>query len=116
MLPHRAGSKRMVRGGVRSRPDAWQHPRGHRRKCAGGSHRIAKMQREGLGTNDDSELYFETQHNCTGKRTLGSLARAVSEARAGASDGGRSAAVNGQNTVLPSHSGLTEGRVRSVRS
>ena len=84
MLPHRAGSQRMVRGGVHSRPDTWQTPA---EMC--GSHMTAKMQREGLGTSDDLELYFETQHNGKGKGTLGSLARAVSEARAGVSNGGR---------------------------
>ena len=34
MLPHRAGSQRMARGGVSSRPDAWAHPGGHRRNKA----------------------------------------------------------------------------------
>ena len=64
MLPHRAGSQRMARGGVSSRPDAWAHPGGHRRKMCGGAAwpagvlgqgwacgRITqdrKMQREGL--------------------------------------------------------------------
>ena len=33
VLPHRAGSKRMARGCVSSRPDAWAHLGGHRRKC-----------------------------------------------------------------------------------
>ena len=44
------------------------------------------MQREGLRKGDGSELYLETKHNCTGKRAMGSLARAGSEAR---SEGGR---------------------------
>ena len=34
------------------------------------------MQREGLGTCDSSELYFETEHRCTGKSAAGSVNRA----------------------------------------
>ena len=41
------------------------------------------MQREGLRNGDCSELYFETKHNRTGKRTMASLARSGSEARPG---------------------------------
>ena len=43
------------------------------------------MQVEGLGKRDCLELYFETKHNCTGKRTMGSLARAGLEVRPGSS-------------------------------
>ena len=42
-----------------------------------------KMQREGLGACDGSELYFETKHNSTEKCTMGSRARAGSGARPG---------------------------------
>ena len=79
------------------------------------------MQREGLRKGDGSELYFETKHSCTGKRTMGSLARAGSEAeseRRRPATGRRPVPSIGQNTVLPAHSGLrppfiTEERIRS---
>ena len=73
MLQHRAGSQRMARGGLGSRPDAWAHP-GHgrapavnvqrsrlARRCPRsgvGVGRITqdrKMQREGLRKGDGSE-------------------------------------------------------------
>ena len=50
------------------------------------------MQRKGLGACDGSELYFETQHNCTVKCTMGSMARAGSEARPATAAGRWSAA------------------------
>ena len=37
MLQQRAGSQRMARGGVSSRPDAWTHLGGRRRKMCGGA-------------------------------------------------------------------------------
>ena len=86
------------------------------------------MQRdsEGLRKGDSSELYFETKHNhCTGKHTMGSLARAGSEARPGSerrrlAAGWRPVPSTGQSTVFPAHSGLrppftTEERIRSQK-
>ena len=123
MLPHRAGSQRMARGGVSSRPDAWARPGGpgHLRKMCGGAAwpagalgqgracgRIAqdrKMQREGLGACDG------TKHICTEKCTKGFRARAGSGARP-ESERRRSASgrppvpSTGQNTVLPAHPSL----------
>ena len=99
MLQHRACSQRMpgAGGGVSSRPDAWAHPEGHRRKmCCGVAWPAGflgqgwayelitqEMQREGLRKGDGSELHFETKHNCTGKRAMVSLARAGSAKRLG---------------------------------
>ena len=63
----------MARGGVSSRPDAWAHPAGRRRKCAaepllgqgwacGRITQDRKMQREGRGTPDAPEFHFEIAH------------------------------------------------------
>ena len=46
-------------------------------------HTGSQKQREGLRKGDCSELYFVTKHNHIGKCTMGSLAGAGSEARAG---------------------------------
>ena len=69
------------------------------------------MQREGLGAGDGSEQYFETKHKMfTEKCTMGSRARAGSEARPESerrrlAAGRRTALSTGQNTALPAHSG-----------
>ena len=59
-----------------------------------------KMQREGLGACDGSELeyYFdsEKQHNCTSKCTMGSRARTGSEARSDGGQPGPAAPVGGR--------------------
>ena len=52
MLPHRAGSQRMARGGVSSRPDAGTHPGGPRRNMARVWHAVsggAAWRPSGLG-------------------------------------------------------------------
>ena len=55
---------------------------------------------KGLGKGGCSELYSETKHNCTGKRTMGSLAGAGSEAagQCATAVGRRSAAVSVNRT------------------
>ena len=111
MLPHGlgAGSLRTARGGVSSRTDArahW-HPGGELRKMCRGADwpacvagqgwacrrithwRDRKVQREGLGACDGSELYFETKHSCTEKCTMGSRPGPAQRRGRGVSDGGR---------------------------
>ena len=89
------------------RPDAWAHPRGHRRKMCGGaasglahrcprprvgvraeqgdtgSQNATRLGRAGNVTCYGSKLYFETKPNSAEKCTIGSFARAGSEARPG---------------------------------